>query len=82
MSAGQNLSALLPANLSQYDYMRLLSRPFFAWEVLRRNADYRRCWHLSTPGRPPAISLNTGATLQRTRRRFAEAEAWGLSMFC
>lgn len=67
--------------LSDYDYVRFLTRSRMAWEYLRRNADYRRDWRLSAPGRPTPLHLNDGTIMLRLRRRFARAEAWGLCLF-
>lgn len=67
--------------LSDYDYLRFLTRSRFAWEYLRRNPDYRRDWRLSAPGRPNPINLIDGTILLRARRCFARAEAWGLCIF-
>lgn len=67
--------------LSDYDYVRDLTRSRIAWEYLRRNPDYRRDFRLSAPGRPKPIRLADGTVLLRLRRRFPRAEAWGLHYF-
>lgn len=67
--------------LSDYDYVRMLTRSRVAWEYLRRNPDYRRDWRASKPGRPRPIRLRNDTVLLRARRRFLRAEAWGLYTF-
>lgn len=67
--------------LSDYDYVRLLTRSRVAWEYLRRNPDFGRDWHLSKPGQPIPVRLLNDTTLLRARRRFLRAEAWGLCTF-
>ena len=74
-------SAFVTPKLSDYNYVRFLTRSRVAWEYLRRNPDYRQDWRLSAPGRPTPIELIDGTTLLRARRRFARAEAWGLCIF-
>jgi len=53
----------------------------WAWEFLRRNADYITDWHSSVPRNLPCITLEDGTRLLRLRRRFLRAEAWGLYAF-
>lgn len=53
----------------------------WAWEYLRRNPEYRRAYRLSRPGRQRPIQLHTGAVLIRERRRWPDAEKWGLLTF-
>jgi len=53
----------------------------WAWEYLRRNRDYARDFHSSLAGRARPIPLNTGAVLIRKRRRWRDAERWGLLCF-
>ncbi|MBR0718946.1 DNA -binding domain-containing protein [Bradyrhizobium liaoningense] len=53
----------------------------WAWEFLRRNADYIADWRSSVPQRLPCITLNDGTKLLRLRRRFLQAEKWGLYAF-
>lgn len=53
----------------------------WAWEFLRRNADYIADWRSSVPQHLPCITLNDGTKLLRLRRRFPEAEKWGLYAF-
>lgn len=53
----------------------------WAWEYLRRNGDYARDYRSAVAGRARPISLNTGAVLIRKRRRWSEAEKWGLLCF-
>ncbi|MDA9500826.1 DUF2285 domain-containing protein [Bradyrhizobium sp. CCBAU 11357] len=53
----------------------------WAWEFLRRNADYIAEWRRSVPQHLPCITLNDGTKLLRLRRRFPQAEKWGLYAF-
>ena len=53
----------------------------WAWEFLRRNADYIGDWRRSVPQHLPCITLNDGTKLLRLRRRFLQAEKWGLYAF-
>lgn len=53
----------------------------WAWEFLRRNADYVADWRRSVPRRVPCITLNDGTRLLRLPRRFPRAEKWGLAAF-
>lgn len=53
----------------------------WAWEFLRRNVDYVADWRRSVPQRLPCITLNDGTKLLRLRRRFPQAEKWGLYAF-
>ncbi|QOZ44747.1 hypothetical protein XH89_15645 [Bradyrhizobium sp. CCBAU 53340] len=53
----------------------------WAWEFLRRNADYVADWRCSVPRHLPCITLSDGTRLLRLRRRFLQAERWGLYAF-
>ena len=53
----------------------------WAWEYLRRNKDYGRAYRASFTGRARPIPLNTGAILIREKRRWSDAEQWGLLSF-
>ncbi|WP_157644209.1 DUF2285 domain-containing protein [Bradyrhizobium sp. WSM2793] len=53
----------------------------WAWEFLRRNVDYVADWRSSVPQHLPCITLNDGTKLLRLRRRFLQAEKWGLYAF-
>lgn len=53
----------------------------WAWEFLRRNDDYISDWRSSIPRHLPCIMLNDGTKLLRLRRRFLQAEKWGLYAF-
>ncbi len=53
----------------------------WAWEFLRRNADYIADWRSSVPQQVPCITLRDGTKLLRLRRRFRRAEKWGLHAF-
>lgn len=50
----------------------------WAWEGLRRNAEYRRVWFGSRQSWPRAIRLQTGADYTRLRSRHRQAEGFGL----
>jgi len=81
MAVSQSPFAADAPQLSDYDYVRLLTRSRVAWEYLRRNPDYRSDWRTSAPGRPRPIHLTDDTVLLRARRRFLRAEAWGLCTF-
>lgn len=81
MAVSQSPLALSAPHLSDYDYVRLLTRSQTAWEYLRRNPGYRSDWRTSGPGRPRPIHLTDDTVLLRARRRFLRAEAWGLCTF-
>ena len=53
----------------------------WAWEFLRRNTDYVADWRSSVPRKLPCIELSDGTSLLRLRRRFKQAEKWGLYAF-
>ncbi len=67
--------------LSDYDFVRDLNRTDLAWEYLRRNPDYQRDWRLSLAGVVMPVTLKDGTHLYRPRRRFPQAEVWGLMSF-
>jgi len=81
MHQAQKTGAAWDRCLSDYAYTRQLSPTGWAWEFLRRNADYQRDVRLNKAGHPTAIHHTSGATLFRLRRRFISAEQWGLSFF-
>jgi hypothetical protein len=70
--AGQNAEA---RGLPAYD------AGDWAWEFLRRNADYVADWRCSVPRHLPLVTLSDGTKLLRLRRRFPRAEHWGLYAF-
>jgi len=67
--------------LSDYDFVRFLTRSRVAWEYLRRNPHYRREWRTSFAGRSKPVNLVGKIILLRARRRYRGAEVWGLHMF-
>ena len=67
--------------LSDYDYVRFLTRSQLAWEYLRRNREYRHDWRLAFPRKPQNITLSDGTEVVRLRCRHWRAEAWGLRLF-
>ena len=81
MVDSQSSSAPSTLRLSDYDYVRFLTRSRMAWEYLRRNSDYQSDWRSSAPGRPQPTQLIDGTVLLRARRRFMHAETWGLCTF-
>ncbi|AUC97795.1 hypothetical protein CWS35_28785 [Bradyrhizobium sp. SK17] len=53
----------------------------WAWEFLRRNANYAADWRRSVPRQLPCLTLTDGTRLLRLPRRFPHAEKWGLLAF-
>ncbi|WP_420970824.1 DNA -binding domain-containing protein [Bradyrhizobium sp. B120] len=53
----------------------------WAWEFLRRNADYAADWRCCVPKHLPCLTLTDGTRLLRLPRRFPHAEKWGLLAF-
>ncbi|MEY9437315.1 hypothetical protein ABIF14_004406 [Bradyrhizobium elkanii] len=53
----------------------------WAWEFLRRNAEYAADWRRSVPRHLPCLTLADGTQLLRLPRRFPQAEKWGLLAF-
>jgi hypothetical protein len=66
---------------STYKYVDQLSRPGFAWEFLRRNSDYRRDWQVHRTSVPRRHVSSQGIEFSFLRRRFTQAESWGLRAF-
>jgi hypothetical protein len=64
-----------------YAYFRELDCSGWAWEFLRRNAEYQRDRRMNRAGHPVAIPHVSGARLYRPRRRFLAAEFWGQELF-
>ena len=58
-----------------------LSNAAWAWEFLRRNPDYRQAYRANRPGMMKPITLKSRTRLIRLRKRFPEAENWGLLFF-
>ena len=58
-----------------------LSNAAWAWEFLRRNPDYQRAYRSNRPGMMKPITLKSRTRLIRLRKRFPEAENWGLLFF-
>lgn len=67
--------------LSDYCYVKYLSRSQIAWEYLRRNPVYQNDWRISFAGYCKPTRLTDGTILLRVRRRFMRAEKWGLRIF-
>jgi len=68
-------------HLSDYDYVRQLTRSCVAWEYLRRNPDYRHDWRLFAADLPEPVTLVDGTILLHARECLPRAEAWGLCIF-
>lgn len=68
--------------VSDYAYVRLLTRSRLAWEYLRRSPAYIRDWRSFASGRPTVVFLTDGTDMFRARRRYVRAEAWGMWCFC
>jgi hypothetical protein len=66
---------------STYKYIDQLSRAGFAWEFLRRNSDYRRDWQVHRTSVPRRHVSWQGIEFSFLRRRFTQAESWGLRAF-
>jgi Proteobacterial transcriptional regulator-like domain len=72
---------LWPAKLGDYDYLRRVGNPDWAWEFLRRNPLYQRDQRFYQLFSEKAIRHARGLLLTRTRRRCCRAEAWDLCSF-
>jgi hypothetical protein len=48
---------------------------------MRRNPEYQAAWRSAVPRRLPYVTLKDGTALLRLRRRYPEAEQWGLYAF-
>ena len=59
----------------------MLSNAAWAWEFLRRNPDYQRAYRTNRSGMMKPIMLKSRTRLIRLRKRFREAENWGLLFF-
>ena len=81
MAAAHGFPARGAPRLSDYDYVRFLSRSRLAWEYIRRNPVYRRDWREHARQQPRPVHLADGTVVLRTRQRIARAEAWGLYTF-
>lgn len=81
MAPTQRPTASTASQLSDYDYVRTLTRSRIAWEYLRRNPEYGRDWQASVRDRPEETRLADGTIVFRARRRSKRAEAWGLCTF-
>jgi hypothetical protein len=68
-------------SLDDYAYTRGLDHTGWAWEFLRRNEDYQRDARINRAGHPVPIKHISGAVVLRLRRRFLDAEKWGLHCF-
>jgi hypothetical protein len=68
-------------SLDYYAYTRGLDHAAWAWEFLRRNANYKRDYRTNRAGHPMPIKHVSGAAVIRLRRRVLAAEKWGLHLF-
>jgi len=57
MAASHKPSVTGLQQLSEYDYVRFLSRSRVAWEYLRRHPAYRRDWRSAESARPHPVHL-------------------------
>lgn len=64
-----------------YAYIRELEGTGWAWEYLRRNADYRDDFRSSEAVELVIVRLPNGTTLYKPQERQATAESWGLALF-
>jgi len=71
-----------PPPLDVYDYILTLSDAELAWEFLRRNPEYRRCFQMGRVGRARPRRLGSGQLLWRVAEPRAGAGHWGLQYFC
>jgi hypothetical protein len=76
-AAGAGLSAGEPSVQAHQAF----DRGDWAWEFLRRNADYRSDSRAATPRTRHCIRLSDGTRLLRLNRRYPRAERWGLYAF-
>lgn len=70
-----------PIKLHDYDNLRLVGNPDWAWEFLRRNPHYQRDQRLYQLFSERPLHHARGLLLTRTRRRCRRAEAWKLCSF-
>jgi hypothetical protein len=68
-------------SLDDYAFACGFDHAAWAWEFLRRDADYKRDYRASRAGHPLPIIHNSGAVVVRLRRRVLDAEKWGLHCF-
>lgn len=81
MVATHGPTASSASQLSDYDYVRTLTRSRIAWEYLRRHPDYGRDWRTCIRERPRKFMLKDGTVMLQARRSSRRAEAWGLCTF-
>ena len=70
-----------PPSLQAYEYLRTATKSDWAWEYLRRNADYQPEARLHHRRGVVRQRLATGPVLTRMRARHLRAEKWGLCCF-
>jgi hypothetical protein len=68
-------------NRKDYAYTRELEGTGWAWEFLRRNADYRDDFRSSKTDDVVVIKHPSGTTLYKLQTPQATAENWGLALF-
>jgi hypothetical protein len=68
-------------SVDDYAYTRGLDHTGWAWEFLRRNEDYQRDFRINRAGHPLPTKHISGAVVLRLRRRFLDAQKWGLHCF-
>jgi hypothetical protein len=67
--------------LQAYEYLRTAAKSDWAWEYLRRNAEYQASARLGHRRGVARQRLAAGPVLTRMRARHAGAETWGLACF-
>lgn len=68
-------------NREDYAYTRELEGTGWAWEFLRRNADYRDDFRSSESDDIVVVTLPSGTTLYKLQTPQVTAENWGLALF-
>lgn len=70
-----------PIAVADYDHLRAVGEPDWAWEFLRRNPLYQRDQRLYQLLSERPVWHARGLLLTRTRRRCRRAETWDLCSF-
>lgn len=70
-----------PPSLLAYEYLRTATKSDWAWEYLRRNAEYQASARLGHRRGVARQRLAAGPVLTRMRARHVGAETWGLACF-
>lgn len=70
-----------PVSISNYNYLIDQPKSAWAWEFLRRNADYRSDAIRTAQSSTIRSSARNGLRITRLLGHQSEAEAWGLCSF-